>query len=110
MWDAMARLPPDLDRLGDQLASAAGRTLERRRRRSERRRRMATAGVIGAVAFAVLTPAQLGPAVRTLSGASLAAAVDPRPWCERPRGANNFRLHRCTPASAAVPHRPYAWR
>jgi hypothetical protein len=99
-------MPPDLDRLGDQLASAAGCTLERRRRRSERRRRVATAGVVGALAFAALAPAQLGPAVRTLS---LASATAERPWCEHPRGTN-FRLERCTPAQAAVPHRPYAWR
>jgi hypothetical protein len=101
-------MPPDLDRLGEQLATAAGRTLDRRRRRSERRRRIATAGIVGALAFAALTPAQLGPAIRTLSGASLAAVTE-RPWCEPPRGVN-LRLERCTPAQAAVPHRPYAWR
>jgi len=101
-------MPPELDRLGEQLAAAAGRTLQIRRRRSDRRRRMATAGVIGVIAFAVLTPAELGPAIRTLSGASLASTTE-RPWCDLPRGTG-FRLERCKPADAAVPHRPYAWR
>jgi len=101
-------MPPDLDHLGEQLAAAAGHTLEKRRRRSELRRRMATAGIIAGTAFAVLTPAQLGPAVRTLSGASL-ASVTARPWCEDARGPS-FRLERCAPADAAVPHRPYAPR
>jgi hypothetical protein len=101
-------MPPDLDRLGERLAAAAGHTLEKRRRRSELRRRLATAGVVGGIAFAVLTPAQLGPAIRTLSGASLASAAE-RPWCEHLRGTG-FRLQRCTPAEPAVPHRPYAWR
>jgi hypothetical protein len=104
----MAAMPPDLDRLGEQLESAAGRRLAQRRRRSELRRRLAVSGVLGAIAFAALTPAQLGPAIRTLSGAPLATATE-RPWCEHPRGVN-FRLERCTPAQAAVPHRPYAWR
>jgi hypothetical protein len=109
MWDAMATMPPDLDRLGEQLASAAGRTLERRRRRSERRRRMATAGVVGAIAFTVLTPGQLGPAIRSLAGVPLASTFE-RPWCEHPRGATFTLDERCTPAKPAVPHRPYAWR
>ena len=101
-------MPPDLDRLGEQLAAAAGHTLENRRRRSHRRRRMAAAGVISVIAFAVLMPAQLGPAIRTLSGASLASTTE-RPWCELPRGTG-FRLERCKPADAAVPHRPYVRR
>ena len=101
-------MPPDLDRLGERLAAAAAHTLEKRRRRSELRRRMATAGIIGGIAFAVLTPAQLGPAVRTLSGASLASATE-RPWCDLMRGTG-YRLERCAPADAAVPHRPYAPR
>jgi hypothetical protein len=101
-------MPPDLDRLGEQLASAAGRTMEQRRWRRERRRRLATAGLVGAMAFAALTPAELGPAIRGLTGSPLAAASQ-RPWCEHPRGAG-FMLARCQTAAPAVPHRPYAWR
>jgi hypothetical protein len=105
----MASLPPDLDRLGDQLAHAASDTLGARRLRRERRRRITVAVVGGALAFAALTPANLGQAMRDLTGAELvAAAVVPRE-CEHPRG-NGFLLPRCASAQAAVPHRPYAWR
>jgi hypothetical protein len=104
----MASMPPDLDRLGDQLAQAADHTLARRRLRSERRRRMTIAGIVGAIAFAIMTPANLGPGVRALAGAPLAVNYDP-PGCEHPRGSG-FMLPRCVPADAAVPHRPYAWR
>jgi hypothetical protein len=104
----VATIPPDLDRLGDQLASAAERTRDRRCRRSEQRRRLTTAGVVGAIAFAALTPAELGPAIRTFTGARLAAVAEP-PGCDHSRGSG-FMLARCERASAAVSHRPYAWR
>jgi hypothetical protein len=102
----MATMPPDLDRLGEQLASAAGRTMDRRRRR-EQRRRLTVAGLVGAIAFAALTPAQLGPAIRDLTRTPLAAAEPP--GCDHSRGSG-FMLPRCYTATAAVPHRPYAWR
>jgi hypothetical protein len=103
----MASLPPDLDRLGDRLAAAAAGTRDKRRRRAELRRRLAIAGIGGAIAFAALTPAQLGPAIRdfTLAGAVTVA----RPGCEHPRGSG-FMLPRCEAADPARPHRPYAWR
>jgi hypothetical protein len=101
----MASLPPDLDRLGEQLATAAARTRENRHRRGELRRRVAVAGVIGALAFVAFSPSQLGPAIRDFT---LASAVVP-PGCEQPRGAG-FMLPRCDAAPAAQPHRPYAWR
>jgi hypothetical protein len=101
----MASLPPDLDRLGDQLAAAATGTRDKRRRHAELRRRLTVAGIAGAIAFAVLTPASLGPAIRDFT---LAAAVVP-PGCEHPRGSG-FMLPRCESAQAARPHRPYAWR
>jgi hypothetical protein len=104
----MASLPPDLDRLGDQLARAAGDTLAARRLRGERRRRVAIAVVCGALAFAALTPANLGQAVRDLTDAQLVSAVIPRA-CEHARG-DGYMLPRCAAAQAAVPHRPYAWR
>jgi hypothetical protein len=103
----MSSLPPDLDRLGDQLARAASRTLAARRRRHEMRRRIAIAGVIGAFAFGALTPAALGPAARELGGATLVAFAPP--GCEYPHGPG-VMLARCEPAARAVPHRPYAWR
>jgi hypothetical protein len=102
----MASLPPDLDRLGDHLATAAAGTRDRRRRHAEQRRRFAVAGTIGAIAFAVLTPAQLGPAVR---GLTLATASFVPPGCDHLRGSG-YMLPRCVAAPAARPHRPYAWR
>jgi hypothetical protein len=103
----MDPLPPDLDRLGEQLAAAAGHARDKRRRRSDQRRRMTTAGIVGAIAFAVLTPTQLGPAVREFTLAQAAVAVPP--GCEHPRGSG-FMLPRCDLAEPARPHRPYAWR
>jgi hypothetical protein len=104
----MAPLPPDLDRLGDQLTRAAGDTLAARRLRTERRARVALAGVIGALTFAALTPADLGHAVRTLTGVPLVSATIPH-GCEHLHGPG-FMLPRCGAAEAAVSHRPYAWR
>jgi len=102
----MASLPPDLDRLGDQLAAAAARTRDRRHRNAEQRRRFAVAGVVGALAFVALTPAPLGPALREFTLANVSVVP---PGCETPRGSG-FMLPRCEAADAAVPHRPYAWR
>jgi hypothetical protein len=106
MWRQMASLPPDLDRLGDQLMAAAARTRDKRSRRGEQRRRLTVAGVVGAIAFAVLTPGELGPAIRDLT---LANATVVPPGCELPRGSG-FMLPRCKAARAARPHRPYAPR
>jgi hypothetical protein len=104
----MASLPPDLDRLGDQLARAAAGTLAARRARTERRLRIALAGVIGALAFAALTPANVGQGIRVITGTQLASATGPS-GCEHARGSG-YMLPRCAAAAAAVPHRPYAWR
>jgi len=104
----MVPLPPDLDRLGDQLARAAGDTLAARRLRREQRLRVALAAVIGAVAFAAFTPADLGQGVRRLGDVQLVAATIPA-GCEHARG-DGYVLPRCAAAQAAVPHRPYAWR
>jgi hypothetical protein len=103
---AVMVLPPDLDRLGQQLAGAAGNTLAARRRRAERRRRVALAGVIGALAFAVLTPGPLGTGVRDITGVGLAGDVGPL-GCDHPRGAS-FRLPACD--ERMVLYRPYAVR
>jgi hypothetical protein len=101
-------LPPDLDRLGDQLARAAGDTLAERRLRTERRARIALAAAIGALTFAALSPADLGRATRDLTGVPLVSVTIPR-GCDHPHGAG-YMLPRCGAADAAVPHRPYAWR
>lgn len=96
----MADLPPDLARLGDDLARAAGRTTARR----ERRRRIAAAAAVGAAAFVALTPAALDPAQRQLTFAD-AAARYAEPGCDHPRGAR-FTMAACE--GPMVLHRPYA--
>ena len=93
-------LPPELDRLGDRLVAAARRTSERR----DRRRRFAVAGVVGALAFAALTPASLDPAHRQLQTAN-ASETYPARGCDQARGAR-FTMARCK--EAMVLHRPYA--
>ena len=103
-------LPPDLDRLGEQLARAAGTTIAVRRARRERRARIAIAAVIGALAFATLMPGPLSPGMRGLDSATrLASVTGPPPGCEHMHG-EGFLLPRCDAAEAAVSHRPYAWR
>jgi hypothetical protein len=84
----MVELPPDLARIGDELAVAARRATARR----ERRRRVAVAAVVGAAAFAALTPAALGPAERQVTFAE--ASGGPSPRCDQPRGAR-FTLVAC---------------
>jgi hypothetical protein len=110
------RLPDDLERLGNQLTTAAERKLSARRRRSELSWRLATTGVVGALAFAVLTPAALEPAQRgddALEIAALPAAdAKDRMACDQPRGAQ-FGLPACTVATdgtARILHRTYANR
>ena len=109
------RLPNDLDRLGTDITTAAGRSLAARKRRAELSRRLATIGVVGALVFAALTPAALGPAQRGTDGLELAAlpaaAVDGMA-CDQPHGAR-FTLPACTVAtdgSVLVFRRSYAWR
>jgi hypothetical protein len=104
---AVMVLPPDLERLGQQLAGAAGNALAARRRRSERRRRVALAGVIGALAFAVLTPGPLGTGARDITDVGLAGADFGPLGCDHPRGAS-FRLPACD--ARMVLYRPYAVR
>lgn len=110
------RLPDDLERLGNQIATAATRRLAARRRRSELTWRLVTTGVVGALAFAVLTPAALDPAQRgvdALEFASLPAAeAMDRMACDQPRGAR-FGMPACTIATdgtARILRRTYANR
>jgi hypothetical protein len=95
----MADLPPDLARLGDELAVAARRATARR----ERRRRIAVAATVGATAFATLTPAALDPAQR--GPGSVDAAATPM-GCDQPRGAQ-FTMVGCD--EPMILHRPAAW-
>jgi hypothetical protein len=109
-------LPPDLRRLGDELTSAAARTAAAARLRRQGRRRLAIAAALGALAFATLTPAALGPASHDVRLPVLPAQTFGPRGCEHPRGAR-FTLPACESAmvfyrayAAAALHRPYAWR
>jgi hypothetical protein len=93
----MVELPPDLARLGDDLAGAARRTARR-----ERRRRIAVAAAVGAVAFAGMTPAALGPAERQFAFAD-ATRFEP-PGCDYPRA--RFMMAACK--GAMILYRPEA--
>jgi hypothetical protein len=95
----MVELPPDLARLGDELARAASR----RNARRARRRRIAAAVAAGAAAFVAFTPAALDPAQRPLTLASTAEVAGP--GCDHPRGAR-FTMVACE--GPMVLHRPYA--
>jgi hypothetical protein len=96
----MVELPPDLARLGEELAGAARRAAARR----ERRRRVAVAAVVGAAAFAALTPAALGPAQRELPFAE--ASGRSAQGCDLPRGAR-YTLVECR--RPMILNRPAAW-
>ena len=88
-------LPPDLARLGDQLATATARASARRHRKALLARLGAT-GAAAAVAVAVFAPAGLHPAdgARTLALAS--ASVSYRPMaCDQPRGATFAAARPC---------------
>ena len=98
----MAELPPDLARLGDQLVAAAARTARRR----ERRRRFTVAVTGGALAFAALTPAGLGPAQRELTFVEASARFAP-PGCDHPRGARFTMPATCE--GATVLRHPKPW-
>ena len=104
----MASLPPDLDRLGDQLARAATSTLAARRRAPSGACASRSWGSSARIAFAALNPADMGHGVRVISGVQLASATIPR-GCEHARGSG-YMLPRCAAAPAAVSHRPYVWR
>ena len=97
----MVELPPDLARLGDDLAAAARRSAAAR----ARRHRFTVAASVGAVAFAVLTPGALGPALREVTFAGAAARVAP-PGCDQPRGAR-FTMAACE--RPKILDRPAAW-
>jgi hypothetical protein len=99
------RLPPDLDRLGDQLAAAAARAHAGRRRRMALAARLAATAAAAVVALTAFAPARLGPAADP-SGvrALLATAVVPDPpsiriACDQPRGGR-LVIADCGPAPA----------
>jgi hypothetical protein len=89
------RLPPDLERLGDQLVAGAERAVATERRRTRLARLTAT-GVAAAAAIGALAPAALNPSERAaVHGRALLARAALVPAysspCDQPRG-NRFTL------------------
>jgi len=87
-------LPPDLARLGDQLAAATARA-GARRRRNARLARLGVTGAAAALALGVFAPGALHPSdsARTLA---IAAATTYHPIaCDQPRGATFAAARPC---------------
>jgi hypothetical protein len=107
----MARepLPPDLERVGDQLVAAAERDLAARRRRRALTARMAVTAVAAVLAGAVLLPAALGPSTRVPAIARTAFADLPAQpaGCDQPGPA--VRLPACMAGDPLRIGRPRRW-
>ena len=88
-------LPPDLARLGDQLAAATARAGARARRKA-RLARLGVTGAVAALALAVFAPSALHPAdgARTLAFASAGSVYRPMA-CDQPRGATFAAARPC---------------
>ena len=88
-------LPPDLSRLGEQLASATARDSVRRRRNA-RMARLGLTGGAAALAMAVFAPGVLHRADGARSVAFASASVIYRPIaCDQPRGATFAAARPC---------------
>jgi len=88
-------LPPDLARLGDQLAAATVRARARARRNS-RMARLGITGVAAAMAVAVFAPGALHPGDSARQLAIASASVIYRPAaCDQPRGATFAAARPC---------------
>jgi hypothetical protein len=90
-------LPPDLSRLGDELARATARSARSERRRATTRRRLAVTGAATALAFVVLAPGTLqrGDGSGPVQLAA-AAAIGYHPTaCDQPRGATFAAARPC---------------
>ena len=89
-------LPPDLARLGDQLADATTRARARVRRRKVLLARLAATGAAAALALGVFAPGALHPSdsARTLAIAAASASFKPTA-CDQPRGATFAAARPC---------------
>ncbi len=88
-------LPPDLSRLGDQLAVATAHSAASERR-GRLRRRIAAAGAVTALAFVLLAPASLQPRDGTRLNLAATAGIGYTPTaCDRPRGATFAAARPC---------------
>ena len=89
-------LPPDLDRLGDQIAAATARARARVHRRKVLLARLAATGAAAALALGVFAPGALHPSdsARTLAIAAASASFKPTA-CDQPRGATFAAARPC---------------
>ena len=88
-------LPPDLARLGDQLAVATTRA-GARRRRHRRMARLGLTGAAAALALGVFAPGALHPSDSARTLAIAAASVSFKPTaCDQPRGATFAAARPC---------------
>jgi len=93
-------LPPDLARLGDQLATATARARARARRKA-RMARLGVTGAVAALAVAVLVPGALHPGDSARQLAIASASVIYRPAaCDQPRGATFAAARPCAAPGA----------
>ena len=88
-------LPPDLARLGDQLAVATARAGARVRRR-KRMARLGVTGAAAALAIGVFAPGALHPSDGARTLAIAAASVSFKPTaCDQPRGGTFAAARPC---------------
>jgi hypothetical protein len=89
-------LPPDLARLGDQLAAATARAGARQQRRKKLLARLGATGAAAALALGVFAPGILHPSdgARTLALAAASASFKPTA-CDQPRGATFAAARPC---------------
>jgi len=88
-------LPPDLARLGDQLAVATTRAGARARRR-KRMARLGLTGAAAALAIGVFAPGALHPSDSARTLALAAASVSFKPTaCDQPRGGTFAAARPC---------------
>ena len=88
-------LPPDLARLGDQLAVATTRAGARQRRR-KRMARLGVTGAAAALAIGVFAPGPLHPSDGARTLAMAAASVSFKPTaCDQPRGGTFAAARPC---------------
>jgi hypothetical protein len=89
-------LPPDLSRLGDQLAAATERAGARARRKA-RLARLGVTGAAAALALAVFAPGALHPgdAARTFAFTTAGASTYRPMACDQPRGATFVAARPC---------------
>jgi hypothetical protein len=101
----MTELPPDLARLGDELARATERRAAEQRRRRDRVARLAATGAAAVIAMAVLFPSAID---RAGSGGESPASASARVTyipnaCDQPRGATFVAARPCaTPGATDV--------